>query len=168
MSKVSKWKKHLKFQKQSGWCGPAVVQMVLSYNGIKKRQKTIAEAIYKHWWGTGHGLMIAYLSKFFKVVNFKNNATITDVRRHLDKANIVIVNWWDDFSKNEADGHYSIIIDYDSKNKLITLADPSRTRKGIWKIKSKEFNSKWYDYLDIHGRTWTDGWMLWVDPKSKI
>ena len=40
------WEKLHRFQKKPGWCGPAVIQMVLLAAGIKKTQKEIVKAVY--------------------------------------------------------------------------------------------------------------------------
>jgi hypothetical protein len=162
------WKKYHKFQKKPGWCGPAVIQTILASCGIRKTQSEIAKAVYKDWWGTDQQLMMAYLSKFFKVVNYKLNAVFSDIDYHLQKGNIVVVDWMDDFDDGEPGGHYSIVGSYDSKAKMLTLVDPSNVRPGTWNVSAKDFNLRWYDTLDVHNRTWVDGWMLWVDPKSKI
>ncbi len=166
---VNEWNKHLRFQEKPGWCGPAVIQMVLLVCGIKKTQAEIARQVYKDWWGTTQHIMLAYLSKFFKVVNYKHNATFKDLSLHLKKGHIVILNWWDDIDKDgEPGGHYSIAVDYDYKLRALTLCDPSNSRPGIWTISDREFRERWYDTLDIHNRTRIEGWMLWVDPASKI
>ena len=167
MNNIKFWQKIHRFQEKGGWCGPAVVQMVLASCGIKKTQAKIAKDIYKPWWGSNQQMLLAYLSRYFKVVNYKQNSKTTDISFHLKKGHILVVNWWDDLDVSP-DGHYSLVIDYIKKTKELVLADPSRSRKGIWKIKAKEFSSKWWDTLDIHGRTWVDGWLLWVDPASKI
>ena len=168
MEGVKAWKKYHRFQKRPGWCGPAVIQMVLAKCGIKKTQEEIAKEVYKKWWGTTQQITLAYLSRFFKIVNYKNNAAMKDVLFHLKKGHIVILDWWDDFDVEMAGGHYSIAVEYHPRLKALTLADPSNDRPGIWTISDKEFNAKWYDTLDVHNRTWIEGWMLWVDPKSKI
>jgi len=142
--------------------------MVLAYCGIDKSQSEIKKYVHKKWWGTPQAMVLAYLSKFFKIVNYKQNATFKDITFHLKKGNVVVVNWWDDLDGELPGGHYSIVGDYDNKLRTITLVDPTNARKGIWTIKSSEFNRRWYDTLDIHDRTWVEGWMLWVDPKSKI
>ncbi|AKM83279.1 hypothetical protein A2422_03760 [Candidatus Woesebacteria bacterium RIFOXYC1_FULL_31_51] len=165
---TSNWRKFHRFQEKPGWCGPAVIQMVLARAGINKTQFEIKKYVYKKWWGTPQQMILAYLSKFFKIVNFKQNATFKDISFHLKKGNYIIVNWWDDFDKKNQGGHYSIVGDYDSKLKNLTLVDPTNERDGIWTIKASEFNKRWYDTLDVHDRTWVEGWMLWVDPKSKI
>jgi len=142
--------------------------MVLAVGGVKKSQAEIAKAVYKPWWGTNQQIMLAYLSKFFKVVNYKHSATTTDISKHLKKGHIVILDWWDKLDEESPEGHYSLVGDYDSKAKILTLVDPSKTRKGLWHIAAKDFNPMWYDTLDTNNRTWIDGYMLWVDSTSKI
>ena len=164
----SQWKKVLRFQEKPGWCGPAVIQMALLSAGIKKTQKEIAKDVYHEWWGTGQNITLAYLSRFFKLVNFKINGTISDINYHLKKGHLVIIDWWDDLDGDDPDGHYSLVVEYDKKEKNLTLLDPYNARDGIWKMDVKELNDRWYDFLDVHGNTWVDGWMLWVDPSSKI
>ena len=166
--KIQDWKKYHRFQKRPGWCGPAVIQMVLVKCGIRRTQAEISRDVYKSWWGTPQQMILAYLSRFFKIVNYKDNATFADISYHLKKGNIVVLDWWDDFEKDSAGGHYCLAADYDNKLRALTLVDPSNDRPGIWTISAKEFNPKWYDTLDVHDRTWVAGWMLWVDPKSKI
>lgn len=166
--KKSKWKKILRHQQKPGWCGPAVIQMVFAAAGMRKSQKEIAHDVYQKWWGTTQQTILAYLSQFFKIVNFKQNATTVDISQHLDSGHVIIVNWWDDIDKSEdPDGHYSLVLKYDKETKKVTLGDPA-TGRGIWKMKARDFNFHWYDYLDTNNRTWIEGWMLWVDPKSKI
>ena len=146
----------------------AVIQMILASQDIKKTQQEIARAVYKEWWGTDQQLMMGYLSRFFQIVNFKTDAIFADINYHLQKGNIVVVDWMDDFDEGVPAGHYSIAGDYDTKAKMLTLIDPTNARSGIWNISTKDFNPRWYDTLDVHDRTWVNGWMLWVDPKSKI
>lgn len=166
---IEKWKKLHSYQEKPGWCGPSVIQMALRATGVKKTQSEIAKDVFKDWWGTTQQIMLAYLSRFFKIVNYKNNSTFKDISFHLKKGHIVIVNWWDDLDKDDtAGGHYSIVADYDFKLKGLTLVDPSNGRPRVWTIADKEFNKKWYDTLDVHDRTWVEGFMLWIDPKSKI
>jgi hypothetical protein len=166
MKKLKFWKKVHRFQEKAGWCGPAVVQTVLLSAGITKTQKEIAKDIYQKWWGTGQNIMLAYLSQFFRLVNFRINAKISDIAYHLKKGHIVVVNWWDDLDAGDPDGHYTIVANYSGKS--LTMVDSSTSRDGVWKMKAKEFKDRWYDYLDVHANTWVDGWMLWVDPASKV
>jgi len=164
---IQDWKKFHRFQEKSGWCGPAVIQMGLLSAGIKKTQREIAKDVYQGWWGTTPQIMLAYFSRFFKDVNYKNNSTIEDLSAHLAQGYIVIVNWWDDIDKDDIEGgHYSIV--EDCKSGKLTLVDPSNARQGIWTIDFSEFKDKWFDYLDVNNKIRSESWMIWVDPASKI
>ena len=102
------------------------------------------------------------------MVNFKTNASISDISYHLKKDHIVIVNWWDDIDNDNHDnGHYSLALKYDNKKKLITLADPSQGR-GIWDMSIKNFKKRWFDTLDMNNRVYLEGLMIWIDLNSKI
>jgi len=169
MLTIKDWEKLHKFQRKPGWCGPAVLQMIFAAAGIRKSQRELAQAVYKEWWGADQQLMFAYLSKYFKLVNFKENGTFSNIKEHLKAGHIVVVDWWDNIDVDgDESGHYSIVIDYNKRKATLTLSDPSNERKGIWEISTKEFNPRWYDTLDIHGKKWVNGWMLWVDPQSLI
>lgn len=158
--------KILRYQQKDHWCGPASIQMVLASAGKKVSQEAIAKDVILDWWGTTQDAIYAYLSKYFEKLNFKTNSKLEDLFSHLVKGHTIMVNWWDDLDKEEdADGHYSLILNYDKNAKIVTLGDPSVGR-GIWKMDSKEFNNRWYDYLDVHYKKWIAGWLLWVDPKS--
>lgn len=159
------WKRLFRHQHKSGWCGPAVIQMVLASAGKRIPQAKIAKDVMLKWWGTTQDTLYAYLSNFFKDLNFKSGATVSDLTYHLEAGHVIIVNWWDDLDPEDADGHYSLALAYDADKRKVTLADPSSGR-GIWKIDAKKFNDRWYDYLDAHAKKWVGGWMLWVDPKS--
>lgn len=161
------WTKFHRFQEHLGWCGPAVIQMALLSCGIDKTQEEIARAVYQDWWGTTGNIMLAYLSQFFGVLNFQNNSTLQDLSKHLSLGHIVIVNWWDDMDKeDEEGGHYSIIGGIEDGK--IVLVDPSNARSGIWTIDETEFVKKWYDYLDVNNKIKSEGFLLWINPASKI
>lgn len=127
----------------------------------------IAKDVYKSWWGVSQQLMLAYFSRFYKTVNYKINSGIRDISFHLNKGHIVIVNFWDNFSdEDNGEGHYCVVAE--CKKGIITLVDPSKERNGIWSVRTKDFNSHWYDTIEIHNRLYVDGWMLWIAPESRI
>jgi hypothetical protein len=165
---VAFWRQYQRFQEQEGWCGVADVQMtILAGAGIDISQTDIARDIYIPWWGTPQQLMLAYLSRYFEKVNYKHGATIRDISFHLDKGHICIVNFWDDFlDGEEGDGHYSIVAE--CKKGSITLVDSSRERNGIWSVPTKVFNPHWYDTIETQDKLYVDGWLLWVNPESRI
>ncbi len=157
-------------QEESGWCGPAVIQMALAVGRIDKSQKDIAQDVYLSWWGTTHETMFAYLSRFFGDVDFKENASLEDIKQHIRDGQIVIVNWWDDIGASETnpeDGHYSLAVNYDDQASNLSLADPSSGR-GIWQISQSDFEKRWYDFIDVKRKKKISGWMLWADPATAI
>lgn len=176
MTKKQYWKKILRYQQKDAWCGPAVIQMALAAGGFRVPQKDIAKDVVMKWFGTTQQMIYAYLSRYFHRLSFKEGATLRHVTYHLDAGHIVIVNWFDDSAfeaeqKKKYDpndyGHYSLILAYNRTTRKLTLANPEEG-KGIVSMQSKDFNSRWYDTLDIHGKKWVDGWLLWVDPASAI
>ena len=165
---VEFWQQYHKYQEQEGWCGVGVVQMaILAGAGVYVAQKEIAKDIFIPWWGTPQQLMLAYLSRYFEKVNYKHGSTIRDISFHLDKGHICIVNFWDNFlDGEEGDGHYSIVAV--CKKGFITLIDPSQEREGIWTMATKRFNPHWYDTIETQDKLYVEGWLLWVNPESRI
>jgi ABC-type bacteriocin/lantibiotic exporter with double-glycine peptidase domain len=161
------WKKIHRFQETPGWCGPAIVQMILLTKGHKISQKDIARAIYKKWWGTSQTLLTAYLSKYFNDLGYKYHCNIRNIKNQILKGNIVIVNWWDDLDGSTPDGHYSLVTGFNN-NKTIELCDPSKSRKGIWNMEVKEFKKRWYDTSDLVGKNKVYKWMAWINPNSYL
>lgn len=154
------WKKHHRFMLFSGWCGQTTIQIILSACGIRKSIFEISLFVYKWWWGTPPQLFVAYLSRYFKTVNYKTGATIADISRHLKQGHIVVINWWD-----ETEGHYSIVSE--CKKGILTLIDSSREREWQWSMATKELKERWYDTLNIQNSLYHTGYMIWVDPKTK-
>jgi ABC-type bacteriocin/lantibiotic exporter with double-glycine peptidase domain len=167
MTKAINYRNIFRWQQKDGWCGPAVIQMALAAGGIRTAQAIIARKVFQSWWGTNQQSIYAYLSQYFKHLGFKEGAYLKHVKYHLDRKHIVIVNWWDDYDKEDADGHYTLVVKVDLKTKRIHLADPAKGN-GFWSLTTNDFNKRWYDILDIHGKKWIDGWMLWLDPHSRI
>lgn len=167
MAKAINWEKFHRFQEKDGWCGPATIQMILLAGGIEKTQAEIAKDVDKGWWGTTQGITVAYLSRFFDRLGFERESSLEDVKDHLDKGHAVILDWWDDLDDREMDGHYSLAVDVDLASQKITLADPSQSREGIWEMGFKEFEDRWFDYLDVDRNIKLDRWILWIDLSSR-
>jgi ABC-type bacteriocin/lantibiotic exporter with double-glycine peptidase domain len=159
------WTSYHRFQEKNDYCGVAVIQMILSQVGINKTQEEIAKDVFISWWGVSQQIMLAYLSQYFSITNYKNNSKISDVSFHLKNNHIVVLNWWDDLDDSYGDGHYTIVEKY--VDKKLFLVDSSTERNGILEIKYSDFKSRWYDTLTLDNKIWTTGWMLWVDLKSK-
>ena len=161
------WTDYHRFQEKDDYCGIAVIQSILAKAGIEKTQEEIAKDVFIPWWGVSRGILLAYLSIFFKTVNYRDNSRMGDVTPHLKKGHAVILNWWDSDEDGYGDGHYSILADYDSKERVLTLADPSNERDGFWKIKYSEFKHKWWDTLTTDDKIWSTGWFMWINLNSK-
>jgi hypothetical protein len=155
------WKKFHRYQPHDGMCGGTVIWMILSACGIKRPLWFINYYVYKPFWGVCPQLFIAFLSRYFSLVNFKVGADIRDISYHLLKNHIVVLNWWD--SDN---GHYSIV---DACEKgFLTMVDSSRERDWKWVMSTKEFKKIWWDTLDCGDNIYHTGFMCWIDPCSKI
>lgn len=152
------WSKHHRYMPYSGWCGVATIWTVLHACGIKKSIYEIAWFTLKPWYGVPYSILIAYLNRFLSVVNYRTNASISDISRHLKLGHIVIINFWD-----HDDGHYAIV-SHCAKGQL-TIIDSSRERDWKYTMTTKELNSKWWDFLS--DSLWHEKLVIWVDPKSK-
>jgi hypothetical protein len=153
------WEKHHRFMPVPGWCGPTTIWMVLSACGIVVPIVTIADHVWKEWYGTPPQLMAAYLATYFGSVGYEQEGTVGGIRQYLKEGMIVIVNWRDG---NE--GHYSIVSDVE-KDK-VQMVDSSREREWTYSVSVKEFYSTWFDCLADDNRLYQYGNLIWVDPKS--
>lgn len=152
------------------YCGPACLQMVLEYFGIRETQKKIGKiAGTTHVSGTSHKGMIRALRSFgFTPIAKHTKSTFDDIRKFVKKQHIpVIVNWYSTFEP-PANGHYSVVTDID--HKTVTLMDPEiRTSR---KLTLDEFNQVWFDFDEDLAfkkpplRT-VFRWMLAAVPKKK-
>ncbi len=154
------WEKHHAFMPFNGFCGPAVIKIIFSATGIRKSIWEISLWTWKWWYGCANQLLIAYLSKFYSLVNFKLNGKISDIASHLKAGHIVIVNFWDN-----GVGHYAIISEY--KKHLLTFVDPSRERNWKYVMTTSTFKEIWYDTLNVDDSLYHEGLLIWIDPKSK-
>ncbi|KKS93669.1 MAG: hypothetical protein UV68_C0018G0002 [Candidatus Collierbacteria bacterium GW2011_GWC2_43_12] len=120
-----------------GFCGPAVIKMVLDFYGIEKSEAGVAILSNKDDdLGIGDEDIKRTLEGEGLKVEIKNFASFEDIQVALDKKAPVIVNWMTrgraDYDEDDlADGHYSIAVGLDDK--YIYLQDPEvgRVRKII-------------------------------------
>lgn len=131
-----------------GYCGPAVLKMILEFYGIKKSEKTLAHLAGTTMEdGTNANQMQGVLHLFGLKTKIKNNSTFNDIKKYLDKDIPVIVDWFTrgrkDYSDSVvADGHYSIVVGLDTQ--FIYLQDPEIGR--VRKIKRNDFLRVWFDF----------------------
>ncbi len=131
-----------------GYCGPAVLKMVLVYYGIRKSEKELARLTGASGAaGTNDKSLTRVFRKFDLKTKVKNNASFTDIKKYLSKEIPVIVDWFtrgrSDYPESAiADGHYSIAIGLD-KN-FIYLQDPEIGKAR--KLRRDDFLRVWFDY----------------------
>ncbi len=132
----------------AGMCGPASLKILLSYYGVKKDEKELAELCRtKKDLGTNdQGIKKAAESLGFKV-KIKNNSSFKDIERWIDKGVPVIVNWFtrgrvDYTDADISDGHYSVVCGIDNKN--IYLQDPETG--SMRKLNKEDFMTVWFDF----------------------
>jgi hypothetical protein len=160
------WSRYHKFMPKDGLCGPTTLWMVLHACEIRIPLWLISFYVYKKWWGTPPQLFIAYLSKYFGLVNYKLNATITDISKHLEAGHICIINFWAGKNdENEGEGHYAIASRY--KNKVLEIIDSSKEIDWKYGMTAKELRKVWYDTLTLDNKLWHEGLLIWFDPKTK-
>ena len=159
------WKNFHRYQEQAGWCGVACIQMILAKAGINLSQKEIAKDVMVDWWGVPAQIMVAYLNRYFSIVNYKAGASSRDLREHIAKDHAIVLNWWDDLDGSFGNGHYTVLGNY--QNRRLTMVDPSRERSGIWEISYSDFKPRWYDTLTLDNKLWSSGWLCWVDLNTK-
>lgn len=138
-----------------GFCGPAVLKMVLEYYGIHETERRLAAlAGTTRNLGTDLTGLKKALKKFGLRMVVRDNAGFDDLQKYLDRKIPVIVDWFTrgrkDYSDSEiADGHYSIVVGLDKK--FIYLQDPEIGK--LRKIDKYDFLRVWFDYTGEYPRS---------------
>ena len=97
-----------------GWCGPAVLKMVLKFYGIQKSESELAKlAGTTKNRGTTAFQMTRIFKRFGLKVKIKNDSSFADIKKYLKKNIPVIVDWYtrgrSDYADSAiAEGHYSL------------------------------------------------------------
>ena len=73
------WRKFHRYMPHSGMCGSTTIWTILNACGIKRPLWFINYYVYKRWWGVCPQLFIAFLSRYFSIVNFKIGTNIRDI-----------------------------------------------------------------------------------------
>lgn len=141
-----------------GFCGPAVIKMVLDYYGIERTESEIAFMANKDDdLGISDQDIKRVLESFDLKVEVKNFASFEDIQDALDKDAPIIVDWMTrgraDYDEDDlADGHYSVVVGLDEEN--IYLQDPEVGR--LRKFLKKDFIRVWFDFTSDHLEKWED------------
>lgn len=132
------------FRQSPGFCGPASLKMVFDYYGVRTSEKEIAKMAGScRDRGTNMQGMIKAAQHFGFHAFSKQRSSISDLKYFVQKGIPVIVDW---FFVNE--GHYSVVVDIDSKN--ISLMDPTLRNMRIYvrrrKLPIAAFLKVWFDF----------------------
>lgn len=142
----------------AGYCGPAVLKMILSYYGIEKTEDELAQlAGTSKELGTDDEALKRVFERFGLKVTIQNESSLDNMQVWLDKKIPVIVDW---FTRGRSeypdsavpDGHYSVVVGLDAD--FIYLQDPEIG--GLRKLKRDDFMRVWFDFRGQAITTWDD------------
>lgn len=144
-------------------CGVGVTQSIFMYYGDEYMEGELAKELKADPEnGTSyHNIESVSKANGYKVTIMKN-MTLEQLKKNIDnkKPVIVLIQAWSekptDYSKDWEDGHYSIVIGYDSKR--IYLMDPSTLGTYTY-IPTKDFLDRWHD-VDINEKLYNFGMIL--------
>lgn len=149
-------------QINSFYCGPATIQMLLSFYQIDIDQDTIVSALNIGNKIQNYGMMVAemgeFINKFYPQLQFwvKFNATISDLSKLINEYSIPVgVEWQgifdypDEESYDDEDddpGHLSVVTAIDTNDNYILISDPSQHYAGTdRKFSILQFIRRWWD-----------------------
>lgn len=140
----------------AGYCGPAVLKMMLAYYGIEKTEEELAQlAGTNKETGTDDKALQRVLESFGLKVEIKSEASFEDIQGWLDKEVPVVVDWFTrgraDYPDSAvADGHYSIVVGLDAD--FTYLQDPEIG--ALRKLARGDFMKVWFDFRGEHITSW--------------
>lgn len=166
-------------QDNGSYCGPAVLQILLSHYGVRATQEKLVEVGSSREHVIKNGMSLEMLAKAvretYPEMSFwvKRDATLFDLEKMVREFNYpVAVDWQGYFEENEYvegltneaieeddprlkgdEGHYSVVIDVDRSNHYVRMMDPY----GHYSEKDRFF-----DIQDFLSRWWDDR----IDKKS--
>lgn len=125
-------------KEQPGYCGPAALRSVLAFYGRDVAEDEIAKlAGSDHVKGTPPDNLMQAARKLGMVAESKENATVGDLRKWLDKGVPVIVNWW-----STDDGHYSVLKAI--RDGKVFMEDPEIAAERSMDLDA--FERAWFDF----------------------
>ena len=134
-------------QKNSYFCGPAVVQMVLAFYDIVISQATLARKMgTRPSSGTSHKELENIFKNYGFRIQSRNNGNLGLVKKYLLSRIPVIVNYTDTYGA----GHYAAVIGFLGRS--IILNDPVFGPN--YKLKIRYFLKNWHGYHRNVNRRW--------------
>lgn len=146
-------------------CGPAVLEMLLSYLGKRRTQKTITKYCRVKSSIHGKGARVDQLSRAVKrmypnlTLWYKKNSRITDVKKLINIFRYPVGVEWQglfEFEEESGDddlGHFVVVIGFDKKEKRIVFADPYKhycKRNRILNVNN--FVRRWWDINEVKSK----------------
>jgi ABC-type bacteriocin/lantibiotic exporter with double-glycine peptidase domain len=145
-------------------CGPATLQMLLSFVGVKTSQTKLIRSIRVQKKIRTYGLNIKEMAKAANIAGkkdtvfwVKQNASLGDIQKALIKYGYPVgVEWQGEFYENEDEdkGHYSVITKINKKSGFMRISDPYfnsfyRYLNLDRKFPVKKFIKMWWDTNEI-------------------
>jgi hypothetical protein len=160
-------------QKTVDYCGPAVLEALFSFLGIRVSQARVVRSLRAQNKIKRIGLSVKDLGRAVKALGKgeysfwrKANSSVTDLDAVVNKYKFPVgVEWQGVFYEfeDEDSGHYGIVTRVDRKAGFLRLADSFHAFSGIdRKFDIKYFVKRWWDTNIIKGRTLTDRKMMFV------
>ena len=149
-------------------CGPATLEMLFSFVGVKVSQTSLIRSIRAQNKIKLYGIDVHDMAKSAKIAgkgafNFwrKQYAKISDLDQIVNKYKFPVgVEWQGVFYENEDEdsGHYGVVTKVDKKSGFLRIADPYFNGffhyNGVdRKFGIKEFVKKWWDDNEVKYRT---------------
>ena len=153
---------NLPFHKQYNTytCGPACLQMVFEYYGIKRSQHDLAKALKTEENGTEHDAMISVPTHAGLFCYVNNNSSVEEIEHFLSLGIPIIVHF---IEPTDEEAHYAVIkrirTSFLFKRKKIILNDPWNGED--FKLSRKEFEKRWHDEKNIY-----KNWILALSDKD--
>lgn len=160
-------------------CGPAVLESLFSFVGLRISQTGIVKSIRAQKKIRKLGLNMKDLAKSAKFTGkgeflfwAKYGAKISDIETIIGKYKFPVgVEWQGVFyeDEDEDNGHYSIITKIDKKSGYLRIADPYKKYAGVdRRFKIKNFKKRWWDTNIIRDKEVMDKKVIFViTPKGE-
>lgn len=121
--------------------------------------------------GVAPEVLVSYLRNRRFRIKQKHDMTMEELERFIDRGNPVIVAYQDwsykpsetNYHKTWDNGHYAVVMGYDSKR--IYLSDPSSSKKKKGLLK-EDFLGRWRD-ITSDGKIY-HRWGMSIGPRKKI
>lgn len=140
-------------------CGPAVVKMLLSFQGMTVKQKDIVVAaeIGRHLkvYGMTVADMSQAVSRLFPKLQlwYKDNSSLKELQTLVRDYQIPVgVEWQGVFEEyeDEDNGHYAVVVHLNMADNVILLADPFKKYAGKdRRFSIIDFEHRWWDTNEI-------------------